>query len=942
MSKILANQIANYGDDSPIELKEGLNIPVGKPLQAAGESGTNGQVLSSTGSTVAWVDNFSGSYNDLSDRPTIPAPQVQSDWNAVGTLGAILNKPPIPPLPSVTLATPGSSTLTYNQVNGEFTFTPPDLSGYLTSYTETDPVFSASPAGDILTTDITNWDTAYGWGNHATAGYLTSLDIEDLGNVDIAGGLSDQQVLKWDAATSSWKPANDLVGGAQGIAFTDLSVSTAAAGTAALAYNNTNGVFTYTPPDLSGYLTSYTETDPVFSASAAAGITSAKINQWDTSYSWGNHADGGYLTAETDTLDTVTGRGYVTTNTIQVGRVEIGSNSLSIDDVNNNLELRSNTGVVKLLNSNSQNSVTAGGDVYLYSNGSTRLNTTSAGVTVSGNLTVNGSADINIGTEALSIFGLSNEAYVRNLDGTGAGGAVNIQGRSGSYLWTGGSYVGVGSKSTGEGALYYQSAEKLTATNTGVTVTGDLNFTGVLRQGGSLFFPIANATISDTAPGSPNAGDLWWESDKGRLKIYYNDTDSTQWVDASPPLSVDNIDDVVTANGFKFRLNESTPPAGTLGEIRQIDSRPHFYDGTNWQEFILASTEVATIPAETAWDNVILRTNFDNDVDDIRFGQTGVLNYDPSVVDSSRVASPVKFGTNALKSVGDGVEYAHRSEYDFTGEFTIECWIYFDSANIASAVNSGEQIVISKNSPLQTSGWSLFTKIDQYGNRTWWFRYYDTSTSNNVDVLLESISGLGWGQIYPQTWVHIALTRDSNGALHWYRDGVQDNITSTGNSFANGISNTTDSILFGGSKYSANNAFDGFIDDIRVTTDVRYTSNFTPPATAHPISGATTTYTPPATSKAGEITLGTSPTWTGTLGVTVSQQTSGTYRMSFTNPFTNATDYYVFANHMDYPGGQAVFVSTNRSAGYIDFVIYRDGDGNPVDLGSLAVQVIAH
>ena len=39
---------------------------------------------------------------------------------------------------------------------------------------ETDPVFTASDAAGITSTDITNWDTAYGWGNHASAGYLTS------------------------------------------------------------------------------------------------------------------------------------------------------------------------------------------------------------------------------------------------------------------------------------------------------------------------------------------------------------------------------------------------------------------------------------------------------------------------------------------------------------------------------------------------------------------------------------------------------------------------------------------------------------------------------------------------------------------------------------------------------------------------------------------------
>ena len=51
-----------------------------------------------------------------------------------------------------------------------------DFSSFLTSFTETDPVFNASAAAGITTTNITNWDTAYGWGNHADAGYLTSLN----------------------------------------------------------------------------------------------------------------------------------------------------------------------------------------------------------------------------------------------------------------------------------------------------------------------------------------------------------------------------------------------------------------------------------------------------------------------------------------------------------------------------------------------------------------------------------------------------------------------------------------------------------------------------------------------------------------------------------------------------------------------------------------------
>jgi len=48
-------------------------------------------------------------------------------------------------------------------------------SGFLTSFTESDPIFSASAASGITGTNITNWNTAYGWGNHGIAGYLTGI-----------------------------------------------------------------------------------------------------------------------------------------------------------------------------------------------------------------------------------------------------------------------------------------------------------------------------------------------------------------------------------------------------------------------------------------------------------------------------------------------------------------------------------------------------------------------------------------------------------------------------------------------------------------------------------------------------------------------------------------------------------------------------------------------
>jgi hypothetical protein len=46
--------------------------------------------------------------------------------------------------------------------------------------------------------------------------------------------------------------------------------------------------------------------------------------------------------------------------------------------------------------------------------------------------------------------------------------------------------------------------------------------------------PIPTLTISDNAPANETRGDLWWESDTGKLKIYYDDGNSSQWVDAVP------------------------------------------------------------------------------------------------------------------------------------------------------------------------------------------------------------------------------------------------------------------------------------------------------------------------------------------------------------------------------------------------------------------------
>jgi hypothetical protein len=59
--------------------------------------------------------------------------------------------------------------------------------------------------------------------------------------------------------------------------------------------------------------------------------------------------------------------------------------------------------------------------------------------------------------------------------------------------------------------------------------------TGISGGGG------ASVTVSESAPGSPSNGDLWWDSDVGELYIYYTDGNSNQWVETSGGSALDIV-----------------------------------------------------------------------------------------------------------------------------------------------------------------------------------------------------------------------------------------------------------------------------------------------------------------------------------------------------------------------------------------------------------------
>lgn len=86
---------------------------------------------------------------------------------------------------------------------------------------------------------------------------------------------------------------------------------------------------------------------------------------------------------------------------------------------------------------------------------------------------------------------------------------------------------------------FFTTAVGTTAERPGTPVTGMFRFNSSLTKfegyNGTAWSPVGGggATIGDTAPGSPSAGDLWWNSANGQMYTYYNDGTSSQWVVAN-------------------------------------------------------------------------------------------------------------------------------------------------------------------------------------------------------------------------------------------------------------------------------------------------------------------------------------------------------------------------------------------------------------------------
>ena len=340
-----------------------------------------------------------------------------------------------------------------------------------------------------------------------------AAQIDDLSDVDTSTTApTDGQVLTWDNANSQWEPAT----ASGGIALTDISVTTNAAGTAALTYSNSTGVFTYTPPDLSGYLTSYTETDPVFVASAAYGITSTNITNWNTAYGWGDHSTAGYLTSYTETNDLTASvtwanvpNANITQSSVTQHQAALSITESQISDLGTYLTDITGQSIEDLADVNAM--TPTDGQVLTWDNANSRWDA----VSPSGGSYSNSSVDSHLNTSTAA----TNE--VLSWNGSDYDWVAQSGGGGGASVTT----ADTAPSSPSDGDLWYD-----TTTLRLYVYYNDGSSSQWVKANPSGSGSGASVAVQETAPSNPSSGDLWWDTADLIMAVYYSDGDSSQWV----------------------------------------------------------------------------------------------------------------------------------------------------------------------------------------------------------------------------------------------------------------------------------------------------------------------------------------------------------------------------------------------------------------------------
>ena len=194
---------------------------------------------------------------------------------------------------------------------------------------------------------------------------------------------------------------------------------------------------------------------------------------------------------------------------------------------------------------------------------------------------------------------------------------------------------------------------------------------------------------------------------------------------------------------------------------------------------------------------------------------------DLETVGNAQISTSVKkFGTGSMYFDGTGDQLSIPSSDALslgTGNFTIELWMYHGTG---AYVNSQPVLIQNWSTTWAANYWSFHADHNSgtAGKFTLWVHNFNSGSSPMLTSTSTSKTS---------TWNHVAIVRNGN-SFAMYVNGVSEATATFSGSMDGG---GTWPIYIGG----PNQAYDGYIDDVRITKGIaRYTANFTAPTAPFP------------------------------------------------------------------------------------------------------------
>ena len=183
---------------------------------------------------------------------------------------------------------------------------------------------------------------------------------------------------------------------------------------------------------------------------------------------------------------------------------------------------------------------------------------------------------------------------------------------------------------------------------------------------------------------------------------------------------------------------------------------------------------------------------------------------------ASTNSSTRKFTTSSSIGHGDGgVRFDDLTPEYTDGDFTVQFWLYPVSWN-----NNGH--VFGHWVGGQYHQWLIYTSTTTY------WKFYASSNGSTWNLASAQNTSI---DRWTNSWKHVAMTYDhSAGTVKFWLDGTLES-TFTGITGLTSNSYTSSPLSFGEDQGSNYPAYSGYIQDIKVSRSVEYTTNFTPPTT---------------------------------------------------------------------------------------------------------------